>query len=124
MMLLVYLAAADIYVTPYLNAAQITSGTLSYAIGVGKPVVSTPYWHAEELLADDHGRLVPFGSSEGFAAALIELLDPPALRDTLWARAYARGRTMIWPRVGAENGSGVGWARVCQYVVFVSVAVS
>src|SRR3546814_12992087 len=66
MMLLDYLAAADIYVTPYLNAAQITSGTLSYAIGVGRPVVSTPYWHAVQLTADDHGRLVPYGSSEGF----------------------------------------------------------
>src|SRR3546814_14406381 len=119
MMLLVYLAAADIYVTPYLNAAQITSGTLSYAIGVGKPVVSTPYWHAEELLADDHGRLVPFGSSEGFAAAIIELLDQPELRDTIRARAYARGRTMIWPRVGAmaaKIGRASCRERVCQYV--------
>lgn len=98
-MLLDYLAAADIYVTPYLHAAQITSGTLSYAIGVGKPVVSTPYWHAEELLADDHGRLVQFGDAAGFAATINELLDQPEQREAIRARAYARGRTMIWPRV-------------------------
>lgn len=97
--LLDYLAAADVYVTPYLNEAQITSGTLSYAMGVGKPVISTPYWHAAELLADDHGRLVPFGDTAGFAAAITSLFDHPSLREILRSRAYARGRTMIWPRV-------------------------
>ncbi len=98
-LLLDYLAAADIYVTPYLNAAQITSGTLSYAIGVGKPVVSTPYWHAEDLLSGDHGRLVPFGDSGQFAAEIIDLFDHPEVREAIARRAYTRGRTMIWPRV-------------------------
>lgn len=98
-MLLDYLASADIYVTPYLNEAQVTSGTLSYAIGVGKPVVSTPYWHAAELLADHHGRLVPFGDSSATAAAIIDLLDHPDECEAMGRRAYSRGRQMIWPRL-------------------------
>lgn len=97
--LLDYLQAADIYVTPYPNTAQITSGTLSYAIGVGKPVISTPYVHATEILADDHGVLVAAGNSAGFAMAINALLDDEARRETLARRAYARGRTMIWPRL-------------------------
>jgi glycosyltransferase involved in cell wall biosynthesis len=93
-----YLEAADIYVTPYLNPAQITSGTLAYAVGLGKPVVSTPYVHARELLAEDHGRLVDFGDSAGFASAIIGLLSDRAALDGLRERTYALGRTMIWPR--------------------------
>lgn len=93
-----YLTAADIYVTPYLNPAQITSGTLSYAIGLGKPVVSTPYIHARELLAADHGRIVDFRDSHGFACEISDLLDDHEARDMLRQRAYALGRTMIWPR--------------------------
>lgn len=93
-----YLTAADIYVTPYLNPAQITSGTLSYSIGLGKPVVSTPYIHARELLAADHGRLVEFRDSAGFAREISDLLADDATRDVLRERAYALGRTMIWPR--------------------------
>lgn len=93
-----YLTAADIYVTPYLNPAQITSGTLSYAIGLGKPVVSTPYIHARELLAADHGRLVDFRDSAGFAREISALLDDDDTRDMLRQRAYVLGRTMIWPR--------------------------
>src|SRR3546814_9156440 len=62
-------------------------------MGVGKPVISTPYWHAAELLADDHGRLVPFGDTAGFAAAITSLFDHPSLREILRSRAYARGRT-------------------------------
>src|SRR3546814_19257813 len=77
--LLDYLAAADVYVTPYLNEAQITSGTLSYAMGVGKPVISTHSWHAAELLADDHGRLVPFCDTAGIAAAITSLFHPRSL---------------------------------------------
>lgn len=98
-----YLQAADVYATPYTNPAQITSGTLSYAIGVGKPVVSTPYVHATEILADGHGVLVAFGDSEGFAREIIALLSDDTARDALARRAYARGRTMVWPRL-AEAG--------------------
>ena len=97
--LLDHLQAADLYVTPYPNPAQITSGTLSYAIGVGKPVVSTPYAHASEILADDHGVLVAAGDSAGFAQAITALFDDDARRDELARRAYARGRTMTWPRL-------------------------
>ena len=93
-----YLTAADVYVTPYLNPAQITSGTLSYSIGLGKPVVSTPYIHARELLAADHGRLVDFRDSVGFAREISDLLEDGDTRDLLRQRAYALGRTMIWPR--------------------------
>jgi glycosyltransferase involved in cell wall biosynthesis len=101
--LLDYLDAADIYVTPYSNPAQITSGTLSYAVASGKPVVSTPYIHATEILNDDHGRLVDFGDSQGFAREISALLADDAARGALAARAYARGRSMIWSKL-AENG--------------------
>ncbi|MES2288503.1 MAG: glycosyltransferase family 4 protein [Pseudomonadota bacterium] len=97
-----WLAAADIYVTPYRNPAQITSGTLSYAIGLGKAVVSTPYVHATEILADDHGILVPIQSPESLADAVSRLLTDETLRTGMANRAYARGRSMIWPR-NAEN---------------------
>ncbi len=94
--LLDYLAASDIYVTPYLNEAQIVSGTLSYAIALGKPVVSTPYWHAAELLGDGLGLLVPFGDSAGFASQIVYLLDHPEQREDMSRRAWVKGRTMIW----------------------------
>jgi len=94
-----YLQAADIYATPYLNPAQITSGTLSYAIGVGKAVVSTPYVHATEILADGHGVLVDFSDSDAFAREINALLANDRNRTRLQQRAYARGRTMIWPRL-------------------------
>ncbi|RZL74623.1 MAG: glycosyltransferase, partial [Sphingomonas sp.] len=94
-----YLQAADIYATPYLNPAQITSGTLSYAVGVGKAVVSTPYVHATEILADGHGVIVDFSDSDAFAREIIALLGNDRARTELQERAYARGRTMIWPRL-------------------------
>jgi glycosyltransferase involved in cell wall biosynthesis len=97
--LLDYLTAADVYVTPYLNPAQVTSGTLAYALGLGKPIVSTPYVHARELLAGDHGRLVEFGDSAGFAESITSLLGEATEREALRKRAYALGRTMIWPRL-------------------------
>jgi len=97
--LIEYLQAADIYATPYLNPAQITSGTLSYAVGVGKAVVSTPYVHATEILADGHGVLVPFKDSSGFAREIDGLLSSRRDRERLSERAYHRGRTMIWPRL-------------------------
>lgn len=94
-----YLQAADVYATPYINPAQITSGTLSYAVGVGKAVVSTPYVHATEILADGHGVLVDFGDSTAFAREIIALLGNDGNRARLSARAYARGRTMIWSQL-------------------------
>ena len=98
-LLLDYLSASDIYVTPYLNEAQITSGTLAYAVGLGKPVVSTPYWHAAELLADGVGELVPFGRTEGFAAKIIALLGDPARMQRMREGAWKIGRRMTWRSV-------------------------
>ncbi len=94
-----YLEMADVYLTPYLNAAQITSGTLAYSVGCGKAVVSTPYWHAEELLANDRGILVPFGSSEAIAEALIRMFDDPQYRQEMRERAYEYSRPMVWREV-------------------------
>ncbi len=95
--LLDWLAAADVYVTPYRNPLQITSGTLSYAVGLGKPVVSTPYVHATEILADGHGVLVDFASPGSLATAIATLLNDDETRQEIAERAYARGRTMTWP---------------------------
>ena len=97
--LLDMLQASDVYVTPYLNMAQVTSGTLSYAVAVGKPVVATPYIHAQEILAEGHGIIVPPGDPTALAEAIIKLLDDERLRDSLSRAAYERGRTMLWPRV-------------------------
>ncbi len=97
--LLDMLQASDVYVTPYLNMAQVTSGTLSYAVAVGKPVVSTPYLHARELLADDHGVIVEPADPAALAEACGRLLDDDRLRASVARRAYGRGRTMLWPRV-------------------------
>lgn len=97
--LLEYLQAADIYITPYLNETQITSGTLSYAVALGRPVVSTPYWHAAELLGDDTGVLVPFGDSRRFSEEIITLLDEPERLSQLANRAYGAGRAMLWSKL-------------------------
>ncbi|HFE64087.1 MAG TPA: glycosyltransferase [Caldithrix sp.] len=94
-----FLGAADIYITPYLNKAQITSGTLAYSFGCGKAVVSTPYWHAEELLADGRGALVPFGDSQAIAQQIIRLLKDETIRHAMRKRAYVMGREMIWSSV-------------------------
>ncbi|WP_425145044.1 glycosyltransferase [Deinococcus sp.] len=105
-----YLAAADVYLTPYPNPAQITSGTLAYAVGNGKAVVSTPYWYAEELLADGRGILTPFGDSEAMGRAAAALLSDPERRRELGARAARFGEAMRWPAVGrayAEVLTGV-----------------
>ena len=99
-LLLDYLSAADIYVTPYLHEAQITSGTLSYAVALGKAVISTPYWHANELLADGHGVLTPFGDCEALADAAIALLDDDGAREALQRKAYGAGRQTLWSKVG------------------------
>jgi glycosyltransferase involved in cell wall biosynthesis len=97
-----YLTACEVYVTPYLNEAQITSGTLSYAVGAGAAVVSTPYWHATELLADKRGRLFDFKNSETLADTVIELLDQDRILVELKDNAYQYGLHLRWPVVGAE----------------------
>jgi glycosyltransferase involved in cell wall biosynthesis len=94
-----FLSAADIYVTPYLKLDQSTSGTLAYALGSGKAVISTPYWYARELLADGHGVIVPCRDPGALAAAVIDLLDHDDKRQLLSERARARGRDMRWPEV-------------------------
>ena len=94
-----FIGAADIYITPYLNPAQIVSGTLAYTVGAGKAVISTPYWHAEEMLADERGVLVPFRDPAALAEQVIDLLDNEAKRHAIRKRAYLFGREMVWPQV-------------------------
>ncbi|MEP7350373.1 MAG: glycosyltransferase family 4 protein [Sphingorhabdus sp.] len=101
--LLDLIEAADIYITPYMSAVQATSGTLSYAVALGKAVVSTPYVHATELLADDHGVLVPFNDSAAIAGAVNALLNDPARLLALQQRAYACGRSMLWPEYATQT---------------------
>ena len=95
-----FLSASEIYATPYLYKEQLTSGTLAFAVGAGKAVVSTPYWAAEELLAEGRGKLVPFGDSEQMALAIIELLDNDSILNQIQLRAYEYGREMTWPKIG------------------------
>ena len=95
-----FLCAADIYVTPYLSREQLTSGTLSFAVGTGKTVVSTPYWAAMELLADGRGKLVHFGDSKQIAEAIVEILEDDSLFYSLRRRAYEYGRSRTWPQIG------------------------
>jgi len=97
--LIEFIGAADIYLTPYLNRDQITSGTLAYAVGAGKAVISTPYWHAAELLGDGRGLLVPFRDAPAIATRVLELLDNSADRHAMRKRAYLYGRTMVWANV-------------------------
>ena len=94
-----FIGAADLYITPYLNEAQITSGTLAYTFGSGKAVVSTPYWHAAELLASDQGVLVPFADAAAIADAVIALLRDDARHLAMRKNAYRLGREMIWSNV-------------------------
>jgi glycosyltransferase involved in cell wall biosynthesis len=94
-----FLAAADIYITPYLKPEQSTSGTLAYAVGSGKAVISTPYLYARELLDAGRGILVPWRDSQSIARAVIDLLSDDAKRLSLCARAAAHGRSMLWPAV-------------------------
>jgi glycosyltransferase involved in cell wall biosynthesis len=94
-----FIGAADLYITPYLNEAQITSGTLAYAFGAGKAVISTPYWHAAELLAEDRGVLVPLGDPKAIAREVIALLRDETRRTAIRKNAYKLGREMIWSNV-------------------------
>ncbi len=95
-----FLCAADIYVTPYKNEKQLTSGTLSFAVGTGKAVVSTPYWAAIELLADGRGRLVRFGDSKQIAETIVEILQKDSHFYSLRRQAYEYGRSRTWPKIG------------------------
>jgi glycosyltransferase involved in cell wall biosynthesis len=91
-----FIGSADIYITPYLNETQITSGTLAYSVGAGKAVVSTPYWYAEELLADGRGRLVPFKDPGAIADSVLDMLENETERHAMRRRAYNLGRDMVW----------------------------
>ncbi len=116
--LLEFISMCDVYVTPYLNEAQMTSGTLAYSFGLGKPVVSTPYWHARELLADGRGILVPFGDAAGIGCEIAELLTDDVRRQAMCRRAYAVSRTMTWQRTADrymsvfENARQGHWLKV------------
>jgi glycosyltransferase involved in cell wall biosynthesis len=101
-LLMEYLYATDIYITPYLNEAQITSGTLSYAIGAGTAVISTPYWHAEELLADGRGVLFDFNNHEELSNILLDLLDNRYKIEQLREAAIEYGHKLKWPKIGAK----------------------
>ena len=115
--LLDLIEAADIYITPYLGAAQTTSGTLSYAVALGKAVVSTPYVHAVELLADDHGVLVPFNDSAAIAREIGALLDAPERLLALQRRAYARGRSMVWTEFAEQSLAVINAVKVQDVIV-------
>jgi glycosyltransferase involved in cell wall biosynthesis len=95
-----FLGAADIYVTPYLHKEQVTSGTLAFAVGAGKAVVSTPYWAALELLAHGRGKLVRFDDSQYLARSIVDILSNDSLFHTMRKRAYEYGRSMTWPKIG------------------------
>jgi glycosyltransferase involved in cell wall biosynthesis len=97
-----FIGAADIYVTPYLNEAQITSGTLAYALGAGKATISTPYWYATEMLGDGRGRLVPFRNADAIAAEIVDLLENEPERHAMRKRAYTFCRKMVWQRVAQD----------------------
>ena len=95
-----YLLASDVYVTPYLDPNQITSGTLAYALGAGKAIISTPYLYAEEVLAEGRGLLANFRSERGLADGVLRILDDAELKHQLERDAYEYGRGMAWPRIG------------------------
>src|ERR1700758_3135088 len=98
-----FIGAADIYITPYLNESQITSGALAYSFGAGKAVISTPYWHAKELLAEDRGILVPFADPEAIAEGVKRFLSDPVLMTATRKKAWKLGRGMIWPVVAKRH---------------------
>ncbi|MHB9878237.1 glycosyltransferase family 4 protein [Pacificimonas sp. ICDLI1SI03] len=97
-----WLTAADVYVTPYPNVEQSTSGTLAYAYGLARAIISTPYWHAAELLAHQPKQLVPFRDSGAMASAILNLLDNAEARQAAERDAWKRSRPYTWPRVGAQ----------------------
>jgi glycosyltransferase involved in cell wall biosynthesis len=97
-----YLQATDIYITPYLSKTQIVSGSLAYASGSGIPVLSTPYWYAEDLLSNGEGALFPFGDSEKLETLLVEMLENPEQLMSIRQKALQQGRQMVWPSVGRQ----------------------
>ncbi|MFI5383369.1 MAG: glycosyltransferase [Methanosarcina thermophila] len=97
-----YILASDIYVSPYLSKEQIVSGALTYAIGMGKAIISTPYWYAQEMLADNRGLLVDFGDTNGFRDSLLHLIESPEECDNMRKKAYDFGRKMTWKNVGKQ----------------------
>ncbi len=99
--LMQFIMVADIYINPYVNKEQISSGTLAYALACGKAIVSTPYWYAEELLAEGRGSLVPFRNDGAIGKALIELLGDETLRNRMRKYSYEYGRQMIWEKVAS-----------------------
>jgi glycosyltransferase involved in cell wall biosynthesis len=118
--LLDFISMCDVYVTPYLNEAQMTSGTLAYSFGLGKAVVSTPYWHAKELLSDGRGILVPFADAKALGVEISDLLTNDVRRYAIRKRAYAASRSMTWAQSArrylavfeaAREGSGSAMAR-------------
>jgi len=101
--LLDFISMSDIYVTPYLNQAQMTSGTLAYSFGLGKAVVSTPYWHAQELLANGRGVLVPFNDAKATGMEIAALFEDDARRQAMRLRAYESSRAMTWERTAERH---------------------
>lgn len=110
--LIEFIGAADIYLTPYLNEAQITSGTLAYTLGAGKAIISTPYWYAQEMLSDGRGMLFPFRDHKALAEQVINLLDNEADRHAMRKRAYKFGRAMIWSEVAQRYMESFELARI------------
>jgi glycosyltransferase involved in cell wall biosynthesis len=106
-----FIGAADIYITPYRHEEQVVSGTLAYALGAGKAIISTPYWHAIELLDDRRGALVPFQDPGAIAHKAVELLDTPAVRHAMRKRAYEYARGMVWKRVAQGYMESFGRVR-------------
>ena len=111
-----FIGAADIYITPYLSESQITSGTLAYTFGAGKAVISTPYWHAKELLDHDRGILVPFANSKAIAEGVKRFLSDPVLMTATRKRAWKLGRGMIWPVVAKRHMESFERARASMSV--------
>jgi glycosyl transferase family 1 len=106
-----FIGAADIYITPYRYEEQVVSGTLAYALGAGKAIISTPYWHAIELLDDRRGALVSFQNPEAIARKTVELLNTPAIRHAMRKRAYLYSREMVWKKVAQGYMASFGRAR-------------
>ncbi|MBI3514593.1 MAG: glycosyltransferase family 4 protein [Proteobacteria bacterium] len=118
--LLGFISMCDVYVTPYLNEAQMTSGTLAYSFGLGKAIVSTPYWHARELLAEDRGVLVPFGDSTATGRAIAELLTDDTRRQAMRRHAYSSSRAMTWERTAERYLGAFEGARRRHHLMVIS----